>query len=81
MSLLNDEGTYRDQNFILGQEFESFSQKGPVIESGVNTFNCLISFRLTFNQDTFYNGATFQTLYGTAPSAATASNFYSNGIP
>ena len=32
LSLLEEEGVYMDQNFILGQEFESFSQKGPVIE-------------------------------------------------
>ena len=45
----------------------------------MNTLNSLISLRLTFNQGTFYKGTTFQTLSGTAPSAATASNFYSNG--
>jgi hypothetical protein len=27
LSLLEEEGVYMDQNFILGQEFESFSQK------------------------------------------------------
>ena len=36
-------------NFILGQEFESFSQKGPVIESGINTLNSLLTIRLNFN--------------------------------
>ena len=36
LSLLEEEGVYMDQNFILGQEFESFSQNGPVIESGIN---------------------------------------------
>jgi len=81
LSLLDDEGTYQDQNFILGQEFESFSQKGPVIESGVNTLNSLMTLRLTFNQGLFYNGTTYQTLSGTAPTAATAYNFYSNGNP
>ena len=58
LSLLDDEGTYQDQNFILGQEFESFSQKEPVIESGVNTLNSLMTLRLTFNQGLFYNGTT-----------------------
>ena len=53
LSLLDDEGTFMDQNFILGQEFESFSQKGPVIESGVNTLNSLMTLRLTFNQGCF----------------------------
>ena len=50
LSLLQDVGTYTDQNFILGQEFESFNQKGPVIESGVNTLNTLVSLRLLFIQ-------------------------------
>ena len=81
LSLLDDEGVFQNQNFILGQEFESFSQKGPVIESGVNTLNSLLTVRLTFNQGTFYNGTTFQTLSGTAPTAGTASSFYSNGNP
>ena len=49
LSLLEDNGIYLDQNFILGQEFESFSQKGPVIESGINTLNSLLSLRLNFN--------------------------------
>ena len=76
-----------DQNFILGQEFESFSQKGPVIESSVNTLNSLLTLRLTFNQGRFYQGTTSQTLSGTAnlsgtaPAANTASTFYSNGNP
>ena len=51
LSLLNDNGTYMDQNFVLGQEFESFSQKGPVIESGINTLNSLITLRLNFNMN------------------------------
>ena len=70
-----------DQNFILGQEFESFSQKGPVIESGVNTLNSLLTLRLTFNQGRFYQGTSYQTLSGTAPAANTASTFYRNGNP
>jgi hypothetical protein len=49
LSLLEDNGTYQEQNFVLGQEFESFSQKGPVIESGINTLNSLLSLRLNFN--------------------------------
>ena len=49
LSLLEDVGTYMEQNFILGQEFESFSQKGPVIESGINTLNTLLTLRLNFN--------------------------------
>ena len=39
LSLFEEEGVNMDQNFILGQEFESFSQKGPLIESGINTLN------------------------------------------
>ena len=39
LSLLEEEGVYMDQNFILGQEFESFSQKGPVIESGIYQYS------------------------------------------
>ena len=35
-SLYKDNGTYMEQNFVLGQEFESFCQKGPVIQSGIN---------------------------------------------
>ena len=81
LSLLEEEGVYMDQNFILGQEFESFSQKGPVIESGINTLNSLLTLRLTFNQGRFYQGTTYQTLSGTAPAANTASTFYSNGNP
>ena len=42
LSLLDDESVFQDQNFILGHEFESFSQKGLVIEIGVNTLNCLL---------------------------------------
>ena len=38
-----------EQNFVLEQEFESFSQKGPVIESGINTRNSLLTVRLNFN--------------------------------
>mgnify|MGYP003340579127 CR=1 FL=1 len=51
LSLLNDAGigSYQEQNFILGQEFESFSNKGPVIESGMNTLNALLTLRLNFN--------------------------------
>ena len=66
---------------IQSQEFESFSQKGPVIESGINTLNSLLTLRLTFNQGRFYQGTTYQTLTGTAPAANTASTFYSNGNP
>ena len=49
LSMLEDNGAYQEQNFVLGQEFESFSQKGPVIESGINTLNSLLSLRLNFN--------------------------------
>ena len=35
LSLLEDNCAYQEQNFVLGQEFESLSQKGPVIESGI----------------------------------------------
>ena len=49
LSLLEDVGTYMEQNFILGQEFESFSHKGPVIESGINTLNSHLTLRLNFN--------------------------------
>ena len=42
---------------MLGQEFESFSQKNRVIESGMNTFTSLITLRLYFNNDTTYYGA------------------------
>ena len=45
-----------DQNFILGQELKSFSQKGPVIESGINTLNSLLSLRLNFNTSTHVAG-------------------------
>ena len=57
LSLLQDVGTYTDQNFILGQEFESFSQKGSVIESGLNTLTSLITLRLNFNSTATYLGA------------------------
>ena len=56
LSLLEDNGSYMEQNFVLGQEFESFSQKGPVIESGVNTLNSLLSLRLNFNTSTHVAG-------------------------
>ena len=51
LSLLGSSGVggYQEQNFVLGQEFESFSNKGPVIESGMNTLNSLLSLRLFFN--------------------------------
>jgi hypothetical protein len=51
MSLLCDAGlgNFKHQNFILGQEFESFSNKGPVIESGMNTLNSLVTLRLNFD--------------------------------
>lgn len=57
LSLLDDTGSYVEQNFILGQEFESFSQKGAVIESGINTLNSLLTLRLNFNSGTHYEGA------------------------
>ena len=38
-----------EQNFILGQEFESFSQKEPVIENGINNLDSLLTLRLNFN--------------------------------
>ena len=44
-----DMSDYRYRNFILGQEFESFSNKGPVIESGMNTINAQLSLKLTFD--------------------------------
>ena len=57
LRLLQDVGTYTDQNFILGQEFESFSQKGAAIESGLNILTSLITLKLNFNptalDDTF----------------------------
>ena len=38
------------RNYLLQkQEFESLSQKGPVIESGINTLNSLLTLRLNFN--------------------------------
>ena len=43
LSLLEDNGTCMEHNFILGQEFESFSQKGLVSESGINTLNSLLT--------------------------------------
>jgi hypothetical protein len=54
MSLLADAGvgSYKHQNFVLGQEFESFSNKGPVIESGMNTLNSLVTLRLNFDAAT-----------------------------
>ena len=52
LSLLQDVGNYTDQNFVLGQEFESFSQKSRVIESGMNTLNSLITLRLYFTNGT-----------------------------
>ena len=54
LSLLTDHGTYLDQNFVLGQEFETFSAKGPVIESGLNTLNSLMTLRLNFNTGLTY---------------------------
>ena len=56
LSLLTDHGAYLDQNFILGQEFETFSNKGPVIESGLNTLNSLMTLRLNFNVGYAYQG-------------------------
>ena len=44
-----DLSDYRYRNFILGQEFESFSNKGPVIKSGMNTINAQLSLKLTFD--------------------------------
>ena len=56
LSLLTDHGAYLDQNFVLGQEFETFSNKGPVIESGLNTLNSLMTLRLNFNIGQTYQG-------------------------
>ena len=56
LSLLQHVENYTDQNFVLGQEFESFSQKSRVIESGMNTLNSLITLRLYFNNGTNYYG-------------------------
>ena len=49
LSLLENNGAYVKHNFILGQEFESFSQKGLVIERGIHTLNSPLSVRLNFN--------------------------------
>ena len=56
LSLLTDHGSYLDQNFVLGQEFETFSNKGPVIESGLNTLNSLMTLRLNFNVGLNFQG-------------------------
>ena len=52
-SLLASQGVsgYATQNCIFGQEFESFNNKGPVIESGMNTLNSLVTLRLNFNSN------------------------------
>ncbi len=39
----------RTRNMLYGHEFESFSGKGLVIESGLNTLNSNISLRMTFD--------------------------------
>ena len=44
-----DLSDYRYRNFILGQEFQSFSNKEPVIKSGMNTINAQLSLKLTFD--------------------------------
>jgi hypothetical protein len=46
---------YFRRNFILGHEFESFSSKSSVIESGYNTLNSSIQLRLSFTQLSSYN--------------------------
>ena len=51
------------------------SQKGPVIESGINTLNSLITLTLTTNQGRFYQVTTYQTLTETTLAANTASTF------
>ena len=56
LSLLTDHGAYLDKNFVLGQEFETFSNKGPVIESGLNTLNSLMTLRPNFNVGYNYQG-------------------------
>ena len=43
---------YYQRNCIFGQEFESFSQKGGVIESGMNTQGSNVSLRLSFGSGT-----------------------------
>mmetsp|Transcript_8727 Transcript_8727/g.11505 ORF Transcript_8727/g.11505 Transcript_8727/m.11505 type:complete len:483 (+) Transcript_8727:1404-2852(+) len=50
LSLLapNSINEYKTRNCIFGQEFESFSSKSNVIESGMNTQNSTISLRLNF---------------------------------
>ena len=60
LSLLNDAGvgSYQEQNFVCGQEFESFSNKWPVIESGMNTLNSLVTLRLNFG-----NGGNWEACY------------------
>jgi hypothetical protein len=52
-SLLTAQGVggYAYQNCVFGQEFESFSNKGPVIESGMNTLNSLVTLRMNFNNN------------------------------
>lgn len=42
----------RTRNMLYGHEFESFSGKGLVIESGLNTLNSNISLRMTFATST-----------------------------
>ena len=54
LSLLIGDMSHLDfewRNFIMGQEFESFSGKGAVIESGKNTLNSNLQLRLRFNTD------------------------------
>ena len=64
---------YLDQNFVLGQEFETFSNKGPVIESGLNTLNSLMTLHLNFNvghnylDQNFVLGQLFETFSNKGP--------------
>ena len=73
LSLLTDHGAYLDQNFVLGQEFETFSNKGPVIESGLNTLNSLMTLHLNFNvghnylDQNFVLGQEFETFSNKGP--------------
>ena len=53
-SVLEDVGTFSDQNFISGHEFESFSQKGHVIKSGLNTLTNLIPVRLNLSPTAYF---------------------------
>lgn len=50
LSLLGKSGVgcYNDGNCIFGQEFETFSNKGPMLESGMNTLSTDVAINLEF---------------------------------